>query len=45
MQVREIEKDNIKAKSKMSKAQKEQMKKEKAKAFHAAAEDAGKKKK
>ncbi|KAG2485398.1 hypothetical protein HYH03_015884 [Edaphochlamys debaryana] len=36
--VKEIEKDNIKAKSKMTKAEKERAKKEKAKAFHAGAE-------
>uniref|UniRef100_A0A7S0R499 ABC transporter domain-containing protein n=1 Tax=Chlamydomonas leiostraca TaxID=1034604 RepID=A0A7S0R499_9CHLO len=41
---KEIEKDNIKAKSKMTKAEKERMKKEKAKAFHSAAEGAKKKK-
>lgn len=35
---REVEKDNIKAKSKMTKAEKERMKKEKAKAFHASSE-------
>ncbi|KAG2431609.1 hypothetical protein HYH02_013302 [Chlamydomonas schloesseri] len=36
--VKEIEKDNIKAKSKMTKAEKERLKKEKAKAFHAGTE-------
>lgn len=42
---REVAKDNIKAKSKMSKAQKEQMKRDKAKQFHAAQEGAKKGKK
>ncbi|KXZ43852.1 hypothetical protein GPECTOR_79g131 [Gonium pectorale] len=41
--VKEIEKDNIKAKSKMTKAEKERLKKDKAKAFHSQAESKKKK--